>query len=224
MDTHPENTAERYDHRNTYVLRLIAAAAALSVFFLIHYLYTADLLLDFDRTVGNAIRSLRGPLMDPLMKSITFMGNWEVLVGTGVVILAVNLISWHKADCNMAVIAALINSGLYQALKHIIKRPRPDDLLWLIEEHGYSLPSGHSMNSMFCYGIMLYLVWRNIENVQLRNALTVLLCLLPPLLAFSRVYCGVHYPSDVIAGLSAGFAMLMIMTVIIDEIILRRTI
>ena len=83
MDIHPDNTAERYDHRNTYVPRLIAAAAALSVFFLIHYLYTADLLLNFDRTVGNAIRSLRGPLMDPLMKSITFMGNWEVLVGTG---------------------------------------------------------------------------------------------------------------------------------------------
>ena len=76
------------------------------------------------------------------------------------------------------------------------------------------------MNGMFCYGMMIYLLWRNCENKLIRNLVTVFLCILIPLIALSRVYCGVHHPTDVIAGLSAGLAMLMVSTVILDEIML----
>lgn len=223
MDTYPDTIQEKYDHRDTYAVRLLIAAAAFAVFLLMHYLFTAGKLTAFDESVGTAIRSLRGPVLDPLLKCLTFLGNWQFIVGTAVIILILDLVRWHKANCIAAIAAAIVNFGLYNVLKRTIKRPRPDSLIWLIEEHGYSFPSGHSMNSMFCYGIMLYLVWRDLESEKLRNALTVLLCLLPPLIAFSRVYCGVHYPSDVIAGLSMGLAMLMVSTVLIDEITLRQT-
>ena len=224
MDKYPDSAAVQADHRNTYLLRLIIAAAAFAVFCLLHYLYAEEMLGDFDETIGEAVRSLRAPALDPFLKNITLLGNWQCLVGIGIVILVMNLTRWRKADCYYAIIVALINLGLYQILKHTIKRPRPDSLLWLIEEHGYSLPSGHSMNSIFCYGIMLYLIWRNTDDKKIRTFMTVLLCLIPLLVAFSRICCGVHYPSDVLAGLCMGLGMLMVMTVLIDEIILRQTI
>ena len=209
-----------HDHRDTYVVRLIIGAAALCVFFLIHYLVTSEISLKFDLAVGEAIRSLRTPALNAVMIPITHLANWKTLVGIGVILLIIDAVKWKKNDYPIAVASCLITLLLYKILKVLVERPRPSEIFWLVVEHGYSFPSGHSMNGMFCYGMMLYVLWRNYKDERIRNIFTVFLCVLIPLIGFSRVYCGVHHPTDVLAGLSMGLAMLMFSTVVIDEILL----
>ena len=210
-----------YDHRDTYTVRLLIGAATLLVFFLMHYLYTSEISEDFDLAVSETIRSIRSPGLSAILIPITHMANWKILVSIGAVLLIINAVKWHKPDYPLAVLSCFVTLCLYKILKVLAARPRPDEIFWLVMEHGYSFPSGHSMNGMFCYGMMLYLLWRNCTDRRIRNILTAVICALIPLIGFSRIYCGVHYPTDVIAGLSMGLAMLMASTVVLDEILLR---
>lgn len=93
-------------------------------------------------------------------------------------------------------------------LKHIVQRPRPDGYR-LITESGYSFPSGHSMTSTAFYGLIIYFICANIKNKKLRYTLCALLSILIIMIAFSRVYLGVHYASDVIAGALVSIAYLI---------------
>ena len=106
-------------------------------------------------------------------------------------------------------IAALSSTALYQIMKYIFQRPRPDIALRLIEQGGYSFPSGHSMNCLVSYGILIYLLLKYCENRRLAKILSVGLGLLTILIGFSRVYVGVHYPTDIIGGWSLGIAVLV---------------
>ena len=210
----------KYDHRDTYVIRLIVGAVAICVFFLMHYLYTSGIGLRFDLAVGETMRSLRSPSLNAIMIPITHTANWKTLVGIAVILLIIDAVKWKKIIYPLATATCIINLLIYKLFKALVQRPRPDRSFWLVLESGFSFPSGHSMNGMFCYGMMIYLLWRNCENKLIRNLVTIFLCILIPLIALSRVYCGVHHPTDVIAGLSAGLAMLMVSTVILDEIML----
>lgn len=96
-----------------------------------------------------------------------------------------------------------------QAIKHIVRRPRPN-VLRLVEESGYSFPSGHSMVSMAFYGIVIYLVYKNVSNKYLKWLLITLLSLLILSIGFSRIYVGVHYFTDVAGGFLLGLSYLII--------------
>lgn len=212
---------QKYDHRDTYVFRLVIGAAALCAFFLMHYLYTSGASQSFDLALGAAVRALRTPVSSAILIPITHMANKYTLISIGIVLLIIDAVKWKKPDYPLAVAACLITLLVYKILKVLVQRPRPDQIFWLVVEQGYSFPSGHSMNGMFCYGMMIYLLWRNCENKTVRNVLTCAICILIPLIGFSRIYCGVHHPTDVLAGLSMGFAMLMLSTVVLDEILLQ---
>ncbi len=210
-----------YDHSDTYKVRLIIGAAALIVFFLMHYLYTSGTGLAFDLAAGEAVRSLRSPALSSVLIPITHLANWKTLVGIGAALLAVDAVKWKKYDYPLAVASCLITLLIYKILKSVVQRPRPNEMFWLVAESGYSFPSGHSMNGMFCYGMMIYVLLRNCKDDRIRIAAAAVLAALIPLIAFSRVYVGVHHPTDVMAGLSAGLALLMPATVLVDEILLR---
>ncbi len=89
-------------------------------------------------------------------------------------------------------------------LKELIHRARPELLYQAYTETGYSFPSGHATVSAAFYGFLMYLAWRMIPSRPWRIAAQVALSLLIVLIAFSRLYLGVHYVSDVIAGLLIG--------------------
>ena len=93
----------------------------------------------------------------------------------------------------------VISTGLNIILKNIVQRPRPEGYR-LIEEVGFSFPSGHSMVSVAFYGFIAYLIWKKVENKKLKYILCGLLVMFAVLIGFSRIYLGVHYASDVVAG------------------------
>lgn len=139
-----------------------------------------------------------------VLKVITELGGVAFIVLAGVLIfMFCKKIRWFVTFDLVGV--TLIN----QAIKHIIRRPRPN-VLRLVEEDGYSFPSGHSMVSMAFYGIIIYLVYKNVTNKYLKWTLIILLSLLILSIGFSRIYVGVHYFTDVVGGFLLGLAYLII--------------
>lgn len=98
---------------------------------------------------------------------------------------------------------------LNRLLKFIIARPRPE-IFRLVEETGYSFPSGHAMISFGFYGFLIYLAYENISNKKTKYPLIIFLSILILLIGISRIYLGVHYFTDVIGGFVIGFVYLIV--------------
>lgn len=102
--------------------------------------------------------------------------------------------------------ARLLQNGgaaLNSLLKHLFVRTRPD-LFRVVEATGYSFPSGHAMVSLCFYGMLAFFIVRNIKSLRWRLVIISLAVLLVVAIGISRIYLGVHYPTDVIAGYTAG--------------------
>lgn len=106
-------------------------------------------------------------------------------------------------------------------IKNIIQRPRPIGHR-LIDESGYSFPSGHSMVSMAFYGYLIYIINKKVQNKWLRAISTIMLLLLILCIGLSRIYLGVHYTSDVLGGFCVAVSYLMLYTGIIKRIKFKR--
>ena len=99
--------------------------------------------------------------------------------------------------------------GFCLVVKHIVKRPRPE-FIALIEETGYSFPSAHSMGSFVVFGFLIFIVWKYLKNKPIKITLTAVLSCLVVIIGYTRVYLGVHYITDVLAGFLAGGAYLVV--------------
>ena len=98
----------------------------------------------------------------------------------------------------------------FDILKRVFVRQRPNELR-LVEENGYSFPSGHAMASTAFYGLLIILILKNIKNKKLRNTLCCVISIVIILIDISRIYVGVHYASDVIAGTCLSIIYLIIL-------------
>ena len=145
-----------------------------------------------------------GPLT-AVMKAITTIGEWYVYL---VVCLALLLIPRTRWQYGVPLAAAtLIAAALNTVLKQIFREPRPDTHR-LITETGFSFPSGHAMIGAAFVFMAIFLVWRLVASRPAKIIVTVVLCLAILLIGVSRIYLGVHWPTDIIGGYFAAFAML----------------
>ena len=150
----------------------------------------------------------------PIAKNITNLGGAIFLVTLATILLIAikdkktGLFIW----INLGIIT-IIN----QILKHIVQRERPTEFR-IIDESGYSFPSGHSMVSTAFYGFLIYLIYKKVENKYLKWGLITLLSIVIILIGTSRIYLGVHYTSDVIAGFLISISYLIIFTSVIKNL------
>ncbi len=151
----------------------------------------------------------------PLMKIITFFGGPVCLIG--ITILLFIVIKRKKVGILIGA-NLIIVTILNQILKFILQRPRPTEYR-IIDESGYSFPSGHSMASMAFYGFLIYLIYKNISNKYLKWSLIVILSLLIISIGISRIYLGVHYTSDVLGGFLLSISYLILYTNIVNSIV-----
>lgn len=142
----------------------------------------------------------------PIAKFITNFGG--VICLTGISILPILIIKNKKIGLSI-----ILNLGVATVLniilKNILQRPRPTEYR-IINESGYSFPSGHSMISMAVYGLFIYLIYKYVKNRYIRNSFIVILSVLILSIGISRIYLGVHYTSDVIAGFLISMSYLII--------------
>ena len=144
----------------------------------------------------------------PIAKIITQLGGAIFLI---ILSLALIISLKNKKVSILILLNLIISTTLNQVLKFIIQRPRPTEFR-IIDEKGYSFPSGHSMVSAAFYGFLIYLIYKNIKNKYLKWGLITLLSCIVLLIGTSRIYLGVHYTSDVIAGFLISISYLIIFT------------
>lgn len=154
----------------------------------------------------------------PIAKIITNFGGAIFLITTTVLLFI--LIKNKKigiAITTNLVLVALLN----QLLKNILQRPRPTEYR-IIQETGYSFPSGHSMASMAFYGYLIYLIYKYVENKNTKWILIMLLSILICSIGISRIYLGVHYTSDVLGGFLISISYLVIYISAINKFLLDK--
>jgi len=142
----------------------------------------------------------------PIAKFITNFGGAIFLsIATVMLFLLIKNKKIGLSIISNIVIIAVLN----QLLKRILQRPRPTEFR-IVEETGYSFPSGHSMVSMAFYGYLIYLIYRYIKNKYVKWTLITILSILICLIGISRIYLGVHYTSDVLGGFLLSISYLVI--------------
>jgi len=161
----------------------------------------------FDSSIYLFLVRHRTEFLNLLFKIITQFGGALYLITITVLCMVFVKKKKYKFTIPMNLV---ITAALNIILKNIFNRPRPNEFR-IIEETGFSFPSGHSMASMAFYGYLIYLIYKNVENKKVRNASCIFLTILIYLIGLSRIYLGVHYTSDVIAGLCFSMAYLILM-------------
>ncbi|SDN37631.1 undecaprenyl-diphosphatase [Fictibacillus solisalsi] len=172
----------------------------------------------FDPVIIDAVRSYSSPAMDRIMLVFTEIGSKLAL---GILVAAGMLWLWLKRKNIWGMLFFLIAVGGGGLLNLILKgafqrkRPHTDPI---VEALGFSFPSGHAMGSLVYYGFLGYLVVRSKRTAGIKFLWAFLFGAVIILIGISRIYLGVHYPSDVIAGYAAGLVWLLLCVAALEAV------
>ena len=172
----------------------------------------ADEILDkesftFDKEILLTLRELHTPVLDKVMLGFTFLGEPVILLIVCLVIGTWLLIRGQRSQATILIIAAGGAVALNNLLKVLFGRARP--MLWerVVDVGQYSFPSGHAMISMVIFGTIGYLL--SSKFPLWRIGIISLTILLVTGIGLSRLYLGVHWPTDIVAGYAAGLVWLI---------------
>ena len=185
---------------------LFVAVIALALFgWIAEEVLEADT-LRFDFAVRNAIHSQSFPLATTWMLRITRLGNWYVILPAAV-LLAVFLVIKHRSHEARLLAVAMVGAVILDTvLKLTFQRVRPAPYFGLDAPRTYSFPSGHALITFCFVGFLAGVITLHLDAKWLRATVWALAAVVIILVGLSRVYLGVHYPSDVIAGYAAALA------------------
>lgn len=181
------------------------------------FIYIAQLLVNnqvnaFDAWAQSWMTSWQSPGMTMLMKMFTALGNPQVvIVFIALVVIYYLFIKPHRWFALRIPVVAAGSYVLNRLLKYWFDRPRPVEEGRMVEVLvDLSFPSGHAMFAFAFYGLFIHIIWKTVRNEALRIAATVSILIVIFFVGLSRVYLGVHYFSDVVAGFAAGFIWLLL--------------
>lgn len=189
----------------TVIALVVGVAAAVA------FLEITDAVLEgeathFDRTVALWLHGLDSPALDRVMRVLTLLGSFYFL---GPLVMAVGIWAWLCTRRDLAAVlgaVAATTEALNLALKHVFHRPRPTLFTEIVRPESFSFPSGHAMASVAIYGMAAFVIGR--LQPRARWPVYVGSAVLVLLIGISRVFLGVHWPTDVLAGFAAGSIVL----------------
>jgi len=161
----------------------------------------------FDKSILLYLKSLHTPVRDRVMLTLTFLGEPNLLLALSVSLGIILWVRKHRSEATTIAVTGAGAIGLNILLKQLFARDRP--LLWerTVDVRFYSFPSGHAMISMVIYGLLGYFLGSRFPKQRWWiYSLTVVLV---AAIGLSRLYLGVHWPTDVIAGDTAGLVWLI---------------
>jgi undecaprenyl-diphosphatase len=187
---------------------IITAVLSFLFFGVLQDLIGQDPLVQSDLRVINLVQVFRSPTFNNLMLLFTDLGKVQIVaVGVAAVAFSFFLLKrWHALI--ILILSVVGGEAIVGILKHVIHRPRPPLVHALAPENSYSFPSGHAFVAFSFYGLLTYFAFRAIKNRLLRMLIILVGILLIFGIGFSRIYLGVHWPSDVLAGYALGAAWL----------------
>lgn len=155
------------------------------------------------------ISKLKNENMTNIIKIITNIGGTIIIA----VVTMLSLFIFRNKKINTCIILNLLGIFILNNLliKNIIARDRPTGIN-IIEENGYSFPSGHTAISTVVYGYLIYLIYNYVSNKKLKYVLISILSIIILVVGLTRIYLGVHYTSDVLGGYLLGISYLIMFT------------
>ncbi len=213
--------------------RIIKIVVSVGLFAVVSWLMMSGRLEGFDHAVQNFFFSFRRDWLTTILVPFSYSGNWPLPTVICAILLAI-----PKTRTTFGVpmsVTCLSCVGIYQALKYSFQRPRPDVSVHLLVQNGYSFPSGHSLTSLVAWTmlILLFAYYYKHQGASLpiykkhpqpaqayirdngkRKLVNTLLIIYIVLMGLSRIYVGVHWPSDVFGSWILGLAVIEIMQAI----------
>ncbi len=161
----------------------------------------------FDRAMALSIHRIATPVLDQVMIAVTNLGSGPILA---LVVLATAVWSWrhgHRRTTLILISNAVVSQLVVFVLKVYVQRPRPTLFDVIARPESWSFPSGHSLSAMAIYGSIAAVIvtFRRRHRALVVAAAAVLIAAI----GFSRVYLGVHWPLDVLAGFAAGVPLVV---------------
>ena len=164
-----------------------------------------------DRGAESFVVALHRPWLNAILTAATHLGDRSVLAAVMVAAPVALVLHRRRRTAQILVIAALAGFPLSEGVKVLVQRPRPDVPWRLIDlPTSWSMPSGHALESMAVYGSAGLTVGACLRRRWLRTTAVVLGLALPLLIGFSRVYLGVHWFTDVVAGWTMGLILALL--------------
>ena len=191
--------------------RQLLLTMAVCIFLFIACALKLNQLSAFDQQVYTFVSLAISKTLTPLMRLLTELGGTLGLVLLCAIGALLLMLMKKRVLACLMISNLAITAASNVLLKQLFIRPRPIGYR-LIEIDGYSFPSGHSMAAMAFYGYLIYFIWHKLEVKWQKYLFTCLLSLLIVLIMLSRIYLGVHYASDVLAGAAAALAILICFT------------
>ena len=154
----------------------------------------------------------------PLLNEIfVFLGHyfWSILIGIALIAIFILYIQKRKKESLILLSALILGYVLEQVIKFVIQRPRPTQQL--IQEVGYSFPSGHSIFAIILFSLLIYFYKDRIKNSLLKIIFISINVFLILLVGLSRIYINVHWFSDVIGGYATGFFVVYLISWIFES-------
>lgn len=181
--------------------------------------------LELERSIMASLREAGQPLgpewVAEGMRDITALGSAVVLTGITLLVVGYLWLSRRRRVAILMVAAIAGGQGLNVLLKQLVARERPEATLHLVEVRSPSFPSGHSMAASIFYLTVGALLARTTARRSEKYYLMGCALLLTFAVGFSRVYLGVHYPTDVLAAWCAGTAWALACWFVADGLALR---
>jgi undecaprenyl-diphosphatase len=211
------------------LLLLAAAAGGLAIFTAMAAIAVRGEPLAFDREILIALRRADDPSVPIGPEWLrVFAAELTTLAGTPVLtIMTLSLAGYfalkrHWGSFFLLLAAVLGETALSNALKQFFNRARPDFIPHLVETASPSFPSGHATSAAAVYLTLAALIGRETKERLVRNYVYFVAVLLALIVGASRVYLGVHYPTDVVGGLSFGAAWAAIVLIAARRLNLGR--
>ncbi|MEJ1221369.1 phosphatase PAP2 family protein [Sediminicola sp. 1XM1-17] len=197
-----------YQQKSPYVvmiaLALVIVIVGINLFVELTAQLKTETLSNYDHQITQFIISYRNPVLTQYFKIVTEVGDvhgYLIVLGISVILSAFIFKKWkYIAQISLVLLLATLSNVM---LKRFIDRARPG-IEHLVVVKTLSYPSGHAMSAMAFYGFLIYLVYRIKMNKFLKTALYLFLVLLILSIGISRIYLGVHFPSDIAGGFIAG--------------------
>ncbi|HFU4448485.1 TPA: phosphatase PAP2 family protein [Streptococcus suis] len=167
-----------------------------------------EVVAGFDTALQTLVRGNLPSTASQFWTSITVLGNTVIILTISLLLAAFFYFykKW-KMEAYLILASFAVMGVASTALKYVYQRPRPS-IEWLIDTIGYSYPSWHTASTMMIAGAVVIIIQQRMKKGALKLLLQAGLLILAALVAISRIYIGVHFPTDIIGGwLLAGFLL-----------------
>ncbi len=203
------NTFHEYNHKLPYFLAalfaLIIVVTGINLFVELTEILSTEVLAGYDTIITDYVISFRTPLLTKYFIFVTDVGDlYGYLIVISIFAVLSFLIFKRWKYVLQTTLVLILASASNTVLKRFIDRARPS-LEHMVSVETLSYPSGHAMSAMAFYGFLIFLLYRFPMNIAVKMFSIVILAFLILSIGISRIYLGVHYPSDIAGGYIAGF-------------------